>query len=155
MFFKIWFLSACQFRFRSRHGTSYFVPSDKVCKALFSSGGPKKITLSVIFLFLLSSLRAMFSQISSLRKTYTKPRRSPLLSPSRVNRLPRFAVPILYHLSTRQSMVAVRCFSLVQMGWSVTDENGSLRNEGVVIHNLGTSLSLCGGSCSALCISNS
>ena len=87
-------------------------------KSPFCAIGPKVviITLSVIIPFLLSASWQMFSHISASRKAHINPRRSTLLSPSLVNRLPRFAVPTLYKVTTRQSLVAVMCFSLVLMG---------------------------------------
>lgn len=97
---------------------SYFVRGDKVSKTPFCAIGPKGviITLSVIIPFLLSASRKLFSHISYFRIAHIKPRRSTLLSPSLVNRLSRFAVTTLYPLSTRQSLVAVMCFSLVLTG---------------------------------------
>ena len=72
--------------------------------------------LSVIIPFLLCASRELFSHISAFRKAYIKLHRSFVLSLGRVNRLPRFAVPTLYHLSTRQSMVAGFVFWLVVTG---------------------------------------
>ena len=51
-----------------------------------------------------------------LKYSTYKPRRSFLLSPSDVNRLPRFAVLPLYLLTTRQSLVAGFTFQLVFTG---------------------------------------
>ena len=73
--------------------------------------------LSVIFQFLLSSSRVVFSHISSLRIVHIKLRRSFVLSQSDVNRLPRFAVTTLYRLRGRQSLVAGFMFLLVFTGW--------------------------------------
>ena len=121
---------------------SYFVRGDKVSKVPFCAIDPKVqriivevflfiifsllflLTfvvnqghcLSIIFAFLLSASRVVFSQASSLRIAHIKLRRSFLLSPSWINCLSRFAVTPLYPLSPRHSLVADRRFSLVWSG---------------------------------------
>ena len=72
--------------------------------------------LSIIFAFLPSASRALFSAHLCFRMISLKLRRSFLLSQSDVNRLPRFAILPLYPLTTRQSLVAGFMFWLVSTG---------------------------------------
>ena len=60
----------------------------------------------MIIPFLLSASWVVFSAHLYFRMISLKLRRSFLLSPSDVNRLPRFAVTTLYQLRGRQSLVA-------------------------------------------------